>query len=1143
MTLSVKSACLELLLKLFKKKDRIYILSTINTQTTVSTEISRLFGDVYIQEYWEVLWWEAMDLTKKANTNMDFETIVNNTLQPITDEIVKSKCDIGNEKLVNSVVSSIVKVLHQLRHHYQLPIDIQQKITRESIYGEDGYSVSEQVVEQCVRHKECVADLIVTKANSFLVNYKDVKCFEGVLLLTLCLPTNYSHYTRHVSTWITVWQNIQHNIHWDCAWLSLFTRMRKHIHTDPACVQLYSQQLLAAVYIKLREVLLIPGVTADIKQLGSGVTRIERHKFDFPYVIPAYYCRLLVLSTDVHKVCVNKMAKLVYYCVWLEKPSADTCTVLMDPCFATPPEISQLAGNVPENIPGNIHPAVLAFHRYPGLTLACSVTRSMSEFILYIQTLRAYVYPSNSGEWTVQLGYFIATLVGELSRHMGRIIGDKVYSATTTATNNPTSVNTLYACSSKIPVIDTLVSTEYTITSMKYLSGNLFPLLLEGLYGKVPFMIQLAGSSLRNICANDPDLGCIFIHYAIRALGTDSINQAHQAPAVLNCLTWLLRQLIAPKPVLVFHLKELMTLTLAGIDSNDVLKTSVALNVYTTIFSWIPLKESYTWDDFIPSVGVHGHEYTYYELMCHGGTTNANTATNQWRHDYASVINTLGGDEMESFCYAFIDKIILLLEARESKQPKPKNGSKQAVSDQGVSESCSLFFNAIQCKTWKIQLLHKILDYILYTAAISLTVSQNAKKDFAKLLEAIVSSDVTSQETSNTNTTTTNTTNTSGNRDGIFSIILFKLLNIEWTTSDVSRQPFISNSNMTILENYTAERLSFILTMVSGCCRHAGQLDVKLYIPVWKQLTNNNKLLYHSDKYVCKAMGKVLRDVFRGMGSVYPIANPIVNSYHTSIIIMNSSNNTVKNVEWNIPSATTLTVIAELLQSTAVTIMSDIRTTFGLIASGNGVQTVDGTGGTYKKVVDKVITSMHHLRRIMRGAAECLGYNVPDPLTKNDVVGSPVLPVHALLNHCLQSQHIQFLCQFRYDYYVFLHQMHHTVMQSELLYALLYTHTGFWKSWLKVTASQIKHGTISRHKGVSKIKKYVRYNIMMYICILVLYIKICYICMYIHYIYLLYYIYTLYTLYVFTLLYIYSIYTIYIYSIIYILYIQILLLS
>ena len=92
-----------------------------------------------------------------------------------------------------------------------------------------------------------------------------------------------------------------------------------------------------------------------------------------------------------------------------------------------------------------------------------------------------------------------------------------------------------------------------------------------------------------------------------------------------------------------------------------------------------------------------------------------------------------------------------------------------------------------------------------------------------------------------------------------------------------------------------------------------------------------------------------------------------------------------------------------------------------------------------------------------------------------------MLPVNALLAHTLQQLQqdpsspaagaVRYLCQFRYDYYVFLHQLHHTVMQSELLYALLYTHTGFWRAWLKTTASQVKHGSISRHKGVSKIRK------------------------------------------------------------------------
>ncbi len=71
-----------------------------------------------------------------------------------------------------------------------------------------------------------------------------------------------------------------------------------------------------------------------------------------------------------------------------------------------------------------------------------------------------------------------------------------------------------------------------------------------------------------------------------------SFSPFFQAPAAILALGSIFRPLMHPTPYLAPYLPALLELTLPGLDPSDVFKTTVTLQTYHVILSWIPVQGS-----------------------------------------------------------------------------------------------------------------------------------------------------------------------------------------------------------------------------------------------------------------------------------------------------------------------------------------------------------------------------------------------------------------------------------------------------------------------------------------------------------------------------------------------------------------------
>jgi hypothetical protein len=120
----------------------------------------------------------------------------------------------------------------------------------------------------------------------------------------------------------------------------------------------------------------------------------------------------------------------------------------------------------------------------------------------------------------------------------------------------------------------------------------LLPLVFEGLYSKSDPLVQESAKALRSLVAVAPAAVCAVCHPVLRlqqGLGEAAATSPHQVPAALRALTALVRPLMFPRPVLLPHLPELLSLTLPGVDPNDPMKSGVTLGLYQSLLCWLPL--------------------------------------------------------------------------------------------------------------------------------------------------------------------------------------------------------------------------------------------------------------------------------------------------------------------------------------------------------------------------------------------------------------------------------------------------------------------------------------------------------------------------------------------------------------------------
>ena len=322
-------------------------------------------------------------------------------------------------------------------------------------------------------------EVILETAMKSLADVRLPTCVEGLLLLVTCLPTQLppAVYNAYLPKWAVLWGSVTHNSYWDCCWLTLLTRARKYVDkNDKNCFEW--QNLTPLLFTKARELLQLP--TAE-----SGKTASPQHA-EYPHTFPSQYLTILTLSADAKRVALNKLAKILYFLTFQSEISIPAEMILVtSPSIMKDSAVPIVGFNTPPNRP---------------------VKNVSVEFVMFLQSVRPFLYPSNNGNWTGPLAYFITTFVVQMTRHVGRSVADGLLGPDESACPFP----------------------HCDVVTVQYIMGSLVPLLVEGLYGKNPMMSQFCAMSLKCLLAIDPNIGDVLVPFFLSALDVTAVNQSHQ---------------------------------------------------------------------------------------------------------------------------------------------------------------------------------------------------------------------------------------------------------------------------------------------------------------------------------------------------------------------------------------------------------------------------------------------------------------------------------------------------------------------------------------------------------------------------------------------------------------------------------------
>ena len=599
-----------------------------------------------------------------------------------------------------------------------------------------------------------------------------------------------------------------------------------------------------------------------------------REHFDLPAVkgkklksagMPVHYSRLLPPQQfDARSICAHKLAKLLY----LEALRGPL--IMIQPSTTTPP-----------HVPG----AILT--EFPGFNVGGEVATGTTDVISFLQSLRPYFQPSNAGPWSSHLAYFVSTFISEISRHVGKQLCYHLKPS---------------------PCPNVFESSMHAST-VKFLCGSLLILIIEGLYGKNMITMQFAMANLKNLASLFPELVDIVFPLLLQALGESAVSQSHQAPAAMNTISITFRMFMYPRPVAVAYLPELLRLSLDGIDPNDPMKTTIALNMYSHIFHWLPIKSNYALLE-----DTTEFPSSYFEKVTGSGEKKC-------MDSFSGAYGALG-QAVEVWADAFLEKIFMLAEKREVPR---KSGNSQHSMNIGasISETVEVFFSAVDDEM-HARATSKVLEFLRSS------LPMNAAKELASMLASIVAS-----------------------RPSTLPVIVDTLLDRDILTNQCS-----------------PDKLAFRLRLLGGAMRRAGAAAIPMLSQIRPLLANASS---HTEKTsektitVRKALCKLLKDCLRGLVSFYPLPLAPV-TYEGSIGTPNNSTNA--QVPWYIPESDAMEISAEILKETVSSSMDAVSETFRLLGTASSEES---TGSNVKETEESLVSHLKVILRGIQGAAEILG--------------------------------------------------------------------------------------------------------------------------------------------------------------------------
>ena len=547
----------------------------------------------------------------------------------------------------------------------------------------------------------------------------------------------------------------------------------------------------------------------------------------------------------------------------------------------------------------------------PGYNSDAKILSNAHDLAMFYQSIRPFFYPSNNGNWTELLAYFLCTMVSETSRHIGR---------------------SLSFAQTKVSISRyEIFELPFHLPTIRYLNGTFTLLTMEGLYSKNVMMQRFCAGSLKNIMTIDPLVCKVVIPFLLNALDTNAVsNQPHQAPSAFYALSVCIKPLLYPTPYLLEYIPDLLRLSLlGGLDSNNQMKTSLCLSMFSTLFGFLPVQSQYSEytlpADTMPYLLRANADSNYSDGSFIAASKAYNLSTFNIHLDLiASSFNT--------FLPALLDKIFQLLECQD---PKKGHNSNEDTPDGHEQPKNSFIVGGYiaECVGFIMQgmrpsdPLHavfedKIVAYFLNNSPI------NASKTCAKIMEAI--------------------TNT--NPALVKSLIPKVLENIDGFSSD---------------------KLSFRLRLAAGIVRSClGNTIVNDHVySNWLSLYTSKAYLNHTDKTVRKHAVKLLKDTLKGLSSFY--VHGIKPTYST---LIGGANDVAhgKNIQWHVPSKESLDLTSTILNSTVIDAIQEIS---AAIETYTAVGTAPGSLTT-KKIEEIINNGLCIITKALRGAAEVLGDDV-----------------------------------------------------------------------------------------------------------------------------------------------------------------------
>lgn len=370
-------------------------------------------------------------------------------------------------------------------------------------------------------------------------------------------------------------------------------------------------------------------------------------------------------------------------------------------------------------------------------------------------------------------------------------------------------------------------------------------------------------------------------------------------------------------------------------------KTNATSTMYCVILSWIAVKKNYSKQDFALNTDGNLSHQSYLDQLIVPEQQNKCVTGNEQK-DCAGLLTALD-DAMTPWALSVIERVLLLLQAKEQKQKGQKSNAQTITS--GISELVDYLFLSISNDECRLEGCNKFIENCLHNT------TMNACKEFAKIFESIVhSAAIVSVESG-----------------------VFYLRHI--VTSLLGNEDILNGGS-------SSEKLAFRLRIVGGCMRRATGDVLRQY---WEYETSSTfgllhtffqeQFIYHTDKVVRKAVGKVVKDVLRGLTGTYPCEKGCTgscNALRAHTLLSKGVSGGEMDVDetavsdafrWYTPDTKDVLAAVDLLRLTvvpAVDMLEQHTHTYG-------------DGANFKRSEERLVVALNLIRRCMRGSCEILG--------------------------------------------------------------------------------------------------------------------------------------------------------------------------